>query len=217
MRMRELEEQSGMARTAIHHYFREGLLPEPDKTASNAALYTAAHVERLGLIGELRSGRLGPHSLPSIRRILARVEAGEALVSAIALEQIVDEDGGEPGPLDTEGLARAAGVKTSVVEDFVDVGLLVERWHGPSFDESDVAVVQLCAELFNTTPLESADLTPIVELIGEVVRYERDLAALVSTVEPATGHGRVSLERALGVLHAYLFARVARNESETFA
>lgn len=217
MRMRELEKKSGMSRTAIHHYLREGLLPAPDKTAANAALYTPAHAERLRLIRELRSGGLGPHSLPSIKRILARIDGGTPPVAAISLEQMVDSDVGEQGPLDTEGLVRAAGVEASVVQDFVNVGLLIEGVSGQTFDESDVTVVRLCARLLDTTPLEAADLTPIVELIGEIVRYEQSLTELVSTVEPAAGHGGESLERALSVLHAYLFATGPRNEPETLA
>ena len=215
--MRELEQKSGMSRTAIHHYLRVGLLPAPDKTAANAALYGPAHVERLELIRELRSGQLGPRSLPSIRRILARIDAGTPPIAAISLEQMVDRDGevAEQGPLNTEGLARAAGVEVSVVREFISAGLVIEAGAGKTFDESDVTIVRLCAGLFDTTPLESADLTPIVELIGEIVRYERSLSGLVSTVEPAAGRGDGSLERALAVLHAYLFARRPRNESET--
>ncbi len=207
MRMRELEEKSGMSRTAIHHYLREGLLPPPDKTAANAALYSETHVERLRQIRELRFGQLGRHSLPSIKRILGRIDSGTSPIAAVSLEQMVDSEVAEQGPYNSEDLAGAAGVEVGLVGDLVEAGLLVDRGPGRTFDESDLTIVRTCARLFDTTPLEFADLTPIVELIGGIVRYERSLAGLVSTAEPDAGHAGGSLERALGVLHAYLFAR----------
>ncbi|MEN8144408.1 MAG: MerR family transcriptional regulator [Gemmatimonadota bacterium] len=218
MRMKELEERSGISRTAIHHYLREGLLPEPEKTAANAALYGEAHVERLALIRKLRSGHLGPHSLPTIKRILARIDAGATPVAAILLEQMVDGDVVEQGPLSAHDLARVTGVERSAIHDFINAGILIDTGPGKSFDAADVAMVRQCAGLFHTTPLECSDLTPVVELIGEIVRYEESLAGLVSTVDTAAGEqGRTALERALGVLHAYLFARAPGHEPETLA
>jgi AcrR family transcriptional regulator/predicted DNA-binding transcriptional regulator AlpA len=49
--MAELERETGMSRSAIHFYLREGLLPPPTKTATNRNVYTDAHVE---LVREIR-------------------------------------------------------------------------------------------------------------------------------------------------------------------
>lgn len=49
--MSELETETGVPRSAIHFYMREGLLPPPTRTSTNRTLYTHAHVD---LIREIR-------------------------------------------------------------------------------------------------------------------------------------------------------------------
>jgi DNA-binding transcriptional MerR regulator len=49
-----LEKQSGVSRTTIHYYLREGLLPAPQKTAASRALYTEDHLRLLQRIAELK-------------------------------------------------------------------------------------------------------------------------------------------------------------------
>lgn len=54
MRLAELSRRSGVARSTIKFYLREGLLPAGDSTARNQALYGERHLERLALIRALR-------------------------------------------------------------------------------------------------------------------------------------------------------------------
>ncbi len=62
-----LERATGAARSTIHYYIREGLLPQPAKTAASRSLYSEHHVELLKRIGELKNaGR----SLAEIKREL---------------------------------------------------------------------------------------------------------------------------------------------------
>lgn len=44
MKMRELEQRTGVRREMIHFYFRNGLLPEPDRPKPNVAVYRDEHV-----------------------------------------------------------------------------------------------------------------------------------------------------------------------------
>lgn len=75
MRMRDLERASGIGRETIRFYIREGLLPEPVRTARNAALYGEEHLTRLLAIRRLREDRFLP--LGVIRVLLdAPPEAG---------------------------------------------------------------------------------------------------------------------------------------------
>lgn len=73
MRMRELEQRSGVGRETIRYYIREGLLPEPERATRNSASYSDAHVERLHAIKRLQEERFLPLSV-----IKALLEAGEA-------------------------------------------------------------------------------------------------------------------------------------------
>lgn len=68
-RMAELVRRSGVTRETIHYYLREGLLPRPEKTARNTALYNEEHVRRLSLIRSLREQHLLP--LKAIKGLLA--------------------------------------------------------------------------------------------------------------------------------------------------
>lgn len=69
MKMRELEQRSGVGRETIRYYIREGLLPEPERLARNVANYSEAHVERLRTIKKLQEERFLP--LDVIKRVLA--------------------------------------------------------------------------------------------------------------------------------------------------
>jgi DNA-binding transcriptional MerR regulator len=53
--IRDLERVSGVNRTTIHFYMRQGLLPRPQKTAASRSLYTDEHVRMLRKIAELKS------------------------------------------------------------------------------------------------------------------------------------------------------------------
>ena len=83
--IRDLERVTGVTRTTIHYYLRQGLLPRPQKTAASRSLYTDEHVKILEKIAELK--REG-HSLVEIENELQpRVDqANEATVDLVAQE-----------------------------------------------------------------------------------------------------------------------------------
>jgi DNA-binding transcriptional MerR regulator len=62
-----LEDRTGVRRSTIHFYLREGLLPAPQKTASSRALYSEEHVRLLRRIAELKASG---HPLAKIRTLL---------------------------------------------------------------------------------------------------------------------------------------------------
>lgn len=96
MRMRELEQASGVGRETIRFYIREGLLPEPIRVSRNSAFYSDEHVTRLKAIKRLQEERflplavirglldaedsahwLGPQAFPMLDTLLAaRMGAG---------------------------------------------------------------------------------------------------------------------------------------------
>jgi len=63
-----LEKQTGVPRSTIHFYIREGLLPAPQKTAASRALYTDHHARLLERIARLKEKGL---SLAQIKVELA--------------------------------------------------------------------------------------------------------------------------------------------------
>jgi len=75
MKMRELEQRSGVGRETIRYYIRMGLLPEPTRPKPNVADYAEEHVRRLGVIKRLQAERHLP--LGFIKQVLDRPTSGE--------------------------------------------------------------------------------------------------------------------------------------------
>ena len=75
MKMRELEQRSGVGRETIRYYIRMGLLPEPARPKPNVADYADEHVRRLGVIKRLQAETYLPLSF--IKQVLDRPNAGE--------------------------------------------------------------------------------------------------------------------------------------------
>ena len=65
--MRELEKLTGLSRTMINFYIREGLLPIPEKSAKNMAYYDERFIKKLQLIQKLKNAGI---PLAQIKQIL---------------------------------------------------------------------------------------------------------------------------------------------------
>lgn len=59
MKMRELEQKTGVKREMIHYYIRNGMLPEPERPKPRTAIYSEQHVAAIRSIRQLQTeGRL---------------------------------------------------------------------------------------------------------------------------------------------------------------
>jgi len=219
MRMKELVDATGVPRTAIHHYQREGLLPPAVKTARNAALYGPEHVERVKLIRSLRNDELGPFPLEGVRQILEMVDRGVEPAVAAALYALPGGLGksvtsaGRTGERSLSDVAHDAGISLSTARSLHGSGLLLGR-AGPGgsrvYDEADAAAARVLAGLLAHDAIRPADLDPIAELVGELVRYEQALTSLITAKAKAgeASERQHALFQGLHVLHTYLFSRL---------
>jgi len=89
MKMRDLEEATGVNRETIRVYFRHGLLPEPERSKPNVADYDQSHVDGIRLIRRLHKEE--GLTLPQIGRVLSgELTDGSLSVGAFPhLEQLV--------------------------------------------------------------------------------------------------------------------------------
>jgi len=86
-----LERETGVARSTIHFYIREGLLPQPQKTAASRSLYSEDHVILLRKIGELKKDGLSLAEIRDVlRRDVARAEQNATDLAAQENERIRD-------------------------------------------------------------------------------------------------------------------------------
>lgn len=222
MRMRDLALAADLPRTTIHHYLREGLLPDPDRTAANASTYGPEHLERLGLLKALRGPELGPLPLEEIRLVLALVEQGLSPAEAVELmalgrrgraeaKEEDPADGAEGrGGLSLRDVARRTGRDSRELRQLIDAGLLAPAEDGGSrgFDGADLAAVASCARLLDAG-LAAADLKPLADLLREVKGYETVLEDLATSTEPQAEADsiRATMRGAFRDLHVYLLAR----------
>jgi len=86
MKIGDLSTQANTPVESIRFYEREGLLPEPARTAGNYRIYDAGHVERLAFIRHCRSLDM---ALDEIRVLLRLKE--DPSKSCEAVNQVLDE------------------------------------------------------------------------------------------------------------------------------
>lgn len=83
--MKDVCARTGLARSTIHHYIREGVLPRPATTRRNTALYDEEFVRRVELVKALQRTHL---PLAAIRETLAALPDGS--VDPTDVERFVD-------------------------------------------------------------------------------------------------------------------------------
>jgi DNA-binding transcriptional MerR regulator len=80
LRIRDLEQRSGVSRQTIHYYLREGLLQAPIEKNRNSAWYDESHLARLLLIRDLKENSFLP--LKAIRAVIAEEESPAEFTAA---------------------------------------------------------------------------------------------------------------------------------------
>src|SRR5919206_1887213 len=125
LRISELSERSGVPVATIHHYLREGLLPEPVRTSRNMAYYPPEFVGRIRLIKQLQEERFMP--LRVIRDLLEREDAEpERLRAMIDLEDRILERAlaGERERVPAAEVRSRYEIPEEVLERLAELGVL---------------------------------------------------------------------------------------------
>ncbi|MDP6931911.1 MAG: MerR family transcriptional regulator [Myxococcota bacterium] len=151
----EIIRETGVTRATIHHYVREGLLPEPTKTSRNMALYDPSCVDRVLLIKGLQSQ--ARRSLAEVKELLIDAAGHDGLQRLQKMLQ-VESLRSQASPLNPERsqqeltikeLSDRTGFPVSELEEFHTLGLVAI--HGPKRNRcigaSDVAVADALARL----------------------------------------------------------------------
>lgn len=127
LKMRELEQETGVGRETIRFYIREGLLPEPERPKRNVARYAQVHVDRLKTIKKLQQERFLP--LNVIKTIM-KAQDGETaggIGGFIGLENALYPLLADPKNLEPRRLVDVAaevGFPMEEIEELISVGLV---------------------------------------------------------------------------------------------
>jgi len=212
IRMKDLEAASGIPRSTIHYYLREGILPAGEKTARNAASYGQPHLRRLEAIGRLRAlGVRLPLSL--LKRAAELMDRGVEAEVALELERAVVGDvpvGSSFEQLTARGLAKEAGIPFGFVRKLIDTKLLVPLpGPRPTFDATDLRMAKTVHGLAEATGLDLAFATRISDSIRDLSRYEMGLRnrAVAGRGDAEAAELTLRIQQAAHLIHGYLFYR----------
>lgn len=214
MRMAELVVRSGVPKTTILFYLREGLLPPAEKPFPNQARYTQAHVDRLQLIKHLQQEFHLP--LDKIRRSLDLVDRG---VSPAAVARLSDRMfasrmvGSTTRTWSLEEFCAETGLDRDTVHEALRVQVLNPYRRGGEagveFDNEDVRV-GLALRAVHAFGLTFADLTVLVDHARAIAAHEMALRERV--VAGRDAHDDVEMTAELTdiarTLHTYVVDRM---------
>lgn len=153
MKMKELEERTGIGREAIRFYIREGLLPEPEKPHRNVANYSEDHVDRIQLIKKLKDERFLP--LGVIRNLLENPAPDETGTPNLAgleflLAARLGANRGQTCPV--PDLIAASSLDIADIDALAKDGLVTIRNEpdGPALSGQDARIARLWGEIKDT-------------------------------------------------------------------
>lgn len=199
LKISELSERSGVPVATIHHYLREGLLPEPVKTSRNMAYYSPEFVERLRLIKQLQEERFMP--LKVIRELLDRGDADpDRLRAMIEVEDRVLASAllGERTRTSAAKVRERYEMPADVLDRLAELGVLSPNSRG--YSPSDVRIIEAISRFRAGGYDEAIGFT-----VYDTLRYKRALEALVrEEVEVVMERlaGKVEPERVVEMLES---------------
>ena len=116
----ELERATGVPRSTIYYYVREGLLPPAQKAAVSRGIYTEAHVELLADIGQLKMRGL---SMAAIKDALADRVAAAGRVEVDLVAQRSEKNRRTILEVAARQFARGGYNRTRIADIMQEVGV----------------------------------------------------------------------------------------------
>jgi DNA-binding transcriptional MerR regulator len=176
MKMKELEQRTGIGREAIRFYIREGLLEEPERPKKNVAIYSENHVERILLIKKLQDERFLP--LNVIKDILEQEITGQGdLAAFLGVEFAMSL----APRIRSNVLMDECGLAMVDIEQMTEANLIELDTFSLTSDISseDAALIRLWGDMKNggygAVGITASDLKPYAEAAAAIAAYEVDL------------------------------------------
>lgn len=206
MKMRDLENKTGVNRETIRILFREGLLPEPARPARNVADYDETHVRAILAIRELQ--RDSGLTLPQIKAAMhgqaprRRVEAGafQHLEELVAMR--VGFENASPVPLDSLTDRNPHAESDARVFDALGMVTLIEGTDGLELSLSDAKMIEIWGSMRLAGFMEGAGFPPN---ILDYYRYASEyVAANEAKLFLERTEGRIEEDEAANMLQLAL-------------
>lgn len=201
MKMRELEERTGVHREVIRVYLRHGLIPQPERPRRTLALYGEDHVQAITAIRRLqRESRL---TLTQIKSLLDG-DGAEARVDASAfdhLEQLVaHRTGGDGQPVTIASMLERYPSAAADARTLEKIGILeiLSTPQGEALSITSAQLVRIWGEMRKGGFDAGLDYSP------DILGFYNEAADFVGRWEARTfldhASGKVSIEEAVRLI-----------------
>jgi len=141
LKMKQLADATGVAKSTILLYVKKGLLPAPVKTSPNMAYYDPVCIEKIAFIKKVQSSHRLP--LAAIKGLIREMDQGRDIAPLLELQSMLFGAAGEK--MDKEHFCKAAGLTNFQVATLCRLELL-SPLEKNGFDDQDLAVAKLLKE-----------------------------------------------------------------------
>ncbi|WP_456456504.1 MerR family transcriptional regulator [Nitratifractor sp.] len=138
LKMKDLVRLTGVPKSTILYYIKEGLLPEPQKPKPNVHLYDERFVERIAFIRYLQTHFHS--SIEQIRTVMQRddFDPEHPYASLVGAIDTLMAPAGERR-YGREAFCEKAGIDCATLSEWIEEGLIFERDGGLSDTELEMA------------------------------------------------------------------------------
>jgi DNA-binding transcriptional MerR regulator len=135
LRMNELMAATGLPRSTLIHWIKEGLLPKPIRINRTMAYYNQACVERASFISKLKNQDM---PLNKIKKAMNLKDKGLDINPLVDLHQMIFSLSEKPR-LTLKEYCEATGLSRKQVRDLMDSNLLIPQ-KKKYFDNEDISI-----------------------------------------------------------------------------
>jgi DNA-binding transcriptional MerR regulator len=206
MKMRELEQRTGVNREVIRILVREGLVPQPERPARNAAEYDERHVAAIAAVRQLQ--QMSRLTLKEIRGVMEGngLPAAGPAVAYRQLEELlaIRFDMREAKMLPLASLVERYPKARRDAKAFEAMGMLalVQTEEGEMISLADARLVEIWGQVREVGFVEETGFPP------ENISFYREAAEMVAQNEARLflemSEGRIADDRAATMLHVAL-------------
>jgi DNA-binding transcriptional MerR regulator len=177
LKMKQLADATGVAKSTILLYVKKGLLPSPVKTSPNMAYYDPACIGKLAFIKKVQANYRLP--LAAIKGLIREMDQGRDITPLLELQSMLF--GASSEKIDKKNFCRATGLNPSQLAKLCSLKLLAPLEEN-EFDDQDLAVARLLKECLDLgVALEDLDFYPLLarQIVDREIKlrekYTKDL------------------------------------------
>ncbi len=204
LKMAELVKKTGVPKSTILYYVKEGLLPAPEKTSHNMAYYDASYVDRIKAIKALQN-RYYP--LSRIKEFLRVVDAGGTSDMVLKMDNAVFQQKIKPDKFYTrQEFIKNTGLSDTMLKKVEKIKLILplERAGKKQYDEEDARMARIIVG------------TQIMGLELEIFKVYTDCAEKISKHEMAIRKRVIKNRTIHSKLHITTFLADVSDELRTY-